>query len=414
MIRALLLVLAFAAPARAEGWEPSLPKVLAAAKKSGKSVIVDFTAPWCYSCYYMEKNVLDRASFWDVARGLELARVDVDQPEGLALKAAHQVRFLPTFLVLDSKGKELGRILGEQREADFVAALKGFLNGGKPAPEDEAIHAVERALQRDDLPGAAAALAKPKGELAKSLAVRSDWKRLGLRLSLKKKPSAADLQAIVELNDGCELAYDLDAAFKAELPKDALAGLRKKLDAWYERRYWVPRRDRCADFRSGVESMAEYYERAGDPAAKAATLDRAATLISSESDRMGLGADRNLDDDRRFFLDAAGKDAELEALYPRLVETYPADYVYAQRFAKWLAAKERWADALPWSEKASKLCYGANRLSVNKTQAEILDKLNRRADAAAILKREIKTYSAKFPKEVKPLEDLLAVLSKTK
>ena len=414
MTHALLLALALAAPVHAEGWEASLPKALAAAKKSSKSVLVDFTAPWCYSCYYMEKNVLDRQSFWDVARALELARIDVDLPEGLALKAAHQVRFLPTFLVLDSNGKELGRILGEQREADFVAQLKAFLGGGKPSPEDEAVKAVETALQRDDLKGAAAALARPKGELAKSLAARADWRKLSLRLNLKRKPTASDLKAMVEMSDGCDLAYDLDAGFKAEPPKELLLALRPKLDAWYERRFWVPRRDRCADFRTGVESMAELYERLGDAAAKAATLDRAATLISAESDRMGLGADRNSDDDRRFFLDAAGKDAELEALFPRLVEAYPADYVYAQRFAKWLVAKNRHTEALPWSEKAAKLCYGANRLSVTKTQAEILEKLGRRSEAITILKREIKGYGAKFPKEVKPLADLLAALTITK
>lgn len=414
MTNALLLALALAAPSQAEGWEPSLPKAMAAAKKSGKSVLVDFTAPWCYSCYYMEKNVLDRPSFWDVARGLELARIDVDLPEGLALKAAHRVRFLPTFLVLDSKGKELGRILGEQREADFVAQLKGFLAGAKPSAEDEAVSAVEAALKRDDLAGAAAAAARPKGEKASALEGRADWRKLKLRLALKRKPRSEDLKAMVELNGGCDLAYDLDAGLKGDPPEALLKELRPRLDAWYERRFWVPRRDRCADFRTGVETMAEVYGRVGDAAAKAATLDRAATLISAESDRVGVGTDRNADDDRRYFLEAAGKDAELEALFPRLVEAYPSDYVYAQRFARWLASKERYAEALPWSEKAAKLCYGANRLAVTKAQAELLDKLGRRPEAVVILKREIKGYGAKLPKEVKPLEELLAAFAITK
>lgn len=414
MMKTAALLLALAAPLAAQGWEPSLPKALAEAKKSGKKILVDFTAPWCYSCYYMEKNVLERTAFWDIARNLQLARVDVDQPEGKQLQSARRVRFLPSFLVLDSQGKELGRILGEQREADFLEQLRVLVGEGRPSAEDAAVKAVEAMIQRDELDKAAAALAKPAKNLAEPLEQRSDWKVLKLRVALKKKPTADTLTEMVELNDGCGLAYDLSAAFKGDPPVSALKALRPKLDAWYERRYWVPQRDRCADFRSGVQAMSEYYERSGDAAAKAATLDRAAALIGSESDRAGLGGDRNLDDDRRYFLEAAGKDSELEAIFGRLSEAYPADYVYSYRFAKWLASKGRHSDALPWIEKAAKLCYGANRLTVTKVQAEIYDKLGRRPDAVAILKREIKGYGAKLPKETQPLQDLLATFAITK
>ncbi|MBI4347098.1 MAG: thioredoxin family protein [Elusimicrobia bacterium] len=410
MMKTAAVLLALAAPAAAQGWEPSLPAAIAAAKKSGQKILVDFTAPWCYSCYYMEKNVLDRPAFWDIARSLQLAKVDVDRPEGKAIQSERRVRFLPSFLVLDSQGKELGRILGEQREADFLAQLKALVGEGKPSAEDAAVKAVEAMIQKDELDKAAAALAKGKGGLAQ----RSDWKILTLRVALKKKPTAGALAEMAAANDGCELAYDLSAAFKGEPAADALKALRPRLDAWYERRYWVPRRDRCADFRSGVQAMAEFYERSGDAAAKAATLERAAALIGSESDRIGLGTDRNYDDDRRYFLEAAGKDGELEALFPRLVDAYPSDYVYTYRYAKWLASKGRHADALPWIEKAARLCYGANRLTVTKVQAEIYDKLGRRPDAVAILRREIKGYAVQLPKETQPLRDLLATFAITK
>lgn len=409
-----LLLLFFSGPVRAEGWQPSLPKALAEAQASKRRVLVDFTAPWCYSCYYMDKNVFDRASFWDAVKGVVLARIDVDQPEGRALKEQRRVRFLPTFLVLEADGREVGRILGEQREAEFLSQLQALLRTGKRGAEDEAVAKLEAALARDDSEKAAGLVAKPAPASAQALAGRADWRKLALRARLRRKPSAEALAAMAELNDGCDFAYDLDAGLKGRPSREALQALRTRLDAWYERRYWVPGRDRCADFRSGVEAMADFYEVAGDTAAKAATLDRAAILSSSESDRAGVGSDRNLDDNRRFFLDAAGRDGDLEALYPRLIEAYPSDYVYAYRYAKWLAAKKRDAEALPLVEKAARLCYGANRLQVTQLQAEILGRLNRKPEAQALLRRELRAYGAKLPKEVKPLRDLLGSLSSGK
>ena len=411
----VVLLLVLAAPLRAESpWEPSLAKALSKAQASRQRVLADFTAPWCYSCYYMEKNVLGGPAFAAAARGLVLARIDVDKPEGRALKQKYRVNFLPTFLVLDAAGKETGRILGEQREEDFVAHLGALAAASPASDEDRAVIRLEGLANGDDLAAAVAFAARPEPARLEALRSRADWKRLELRLSLKRRPTAKDLAAMVELNDGCDLAYDLEAALREKLPQAPLAELRPKLEAWAGRRTWAAPGERCADFRSGVEAMADYYEGLGDHAAKAALLDRAALLTASESDRAGLGQNRNLDDNRRFFLEAAGKDKEVEALYPRLVAAYPADYVYAYRFAKWLAGKGRPADALPWIEKADALCYGANRLAVTKVRAEVLDALGRRPEAAALVRREIKAYRALLPDETKALEQLLASWSARK
>ena len=62
----------------------------------------------------------------------------------------------------------------------------------------------------------------------------------------------------------------------------------------------------------------------------------------------------------------------------KLAAAYPADYVYAYRYAKHLLEKGDAAGALAWSEKAYLLSYGANRLAVAKV----------RAQAASLLKRD--------------------------
>ena len=404
----LVLVMAvFCAPLRAEvAWETSFDKALGAARASGRPVLADFTAPWCYSCYYMETNVLRGSVFAGVAKGFVLARVDVDRPEGRALKEKYRVRFLPSFVVVDAAGKETGRVMGEQKEADFVRQLQSFAGPAKASAEDEAVAKLRALLNSDELSAASAVAAKEPAKLP-ALGARADWRTLKLRLSLKLHPAFEDLAAMVDVNDGCDLAYDLETALDAKL-QGPLSTLLPRLEPWAQRRVWAPPAERCADFRSGVEVLASYYEAAGDAAAKTATLDRAVAQAASESDKAGVGQNRNLDDNRRFFLETAGKDKDLEAFYPRLIGAYPSDYVYAFRFAKWLEKKDRPADALAWIEKADKLCYGANRLSVTKVHAQILDSLKRRPEASALLRREIKAYRKALPEETKQLEELLA------
>jgi predicted Zn-dependent protease len=153
-----------------------------------------------------------------------------------------------------------------------------------------------------------------------------------------------------------------------------------------------------------VQVLAEGYSLLGRKADEAALVKRAVTFL----DGMGLktGADRNHDDDRRFFLEAAGDDAALAGLYGELAAAYPADYVYPYRHAKYLLGKGDAAGALKRAEAADKLAYGANRLYVTKVRAQALAALGRKAEAAALLKRDIRAGQA-FPDTVSVLKAAL-------
>ncbi|MEK9146026.1 MAG: thioredoxin family protein, partial [Elusimicrobiota bacterium] len=113
-----------APPRAAEGWLTDWESARKAAQASSRSVLVDFQAVWCYSCYYMEQKVLSRDLFKRVAGDMVLLKLDVDSPEGRELKGRFRVRALPSYLVLDSSGTELGRIAGERTEVEFVMDLR--------------------------------------------------------------------------------------------------------------------------------------------------------------------------------------------------------------------------------------------------------------------------------------------------
>ena len=335
------LFLAAAAFAAEPSWTTAVDAALAQAKATGKPVLADFQAPWCYSCYYMEQRVLSKPGFAKAAEGLVPLKLDVDTAEGAAMKATHAVTFLPTYLLLSADGKELGRIVGEQTETDFLAKLSA-LTGGK-ASEDKELTALR----------------------AKS-----------------KKGDVAALEKLLERPVQCETAYDIGYA------EDAVSKLYPE---------HVPAESRCADFRSGVETLAGVDEKLGDKSARRELLSRALALLDKEG--VTAGDDRNRDDNRRLFLEMQDDSSAVRAWYEKLVAAYPADYVYAFRFAKWLNKRGENAEALPWVERADKLSYGANRLAVTGVRAKILAALGRKDEALAAADRDLKSSAKVWTRE---------------
>lgn len=418
-MRLSLVALFLAAPlSAAPAWRESLPEALAEAKAKGLPLLLDFQAPWCYSCYYMDQHVLGRDSFGRAAEGLVLLKIDVDTPEGRALKEKYRVTFLPTYVLFDAQGRPLGRIVGEQAEADFLARLSELRRpaaaGGALGPT---IAALKARLAAGEEEAAARELAAEPSKTLKALRERRDWRILEARLKLGRAAgspryaSQEPLGVLLEIEDSCELAYDV---FKGEKIVDSLypesrsallEAEAKALERLVEVRLFGAADRRCADFRSPIEALAGVYEKLGNQEKRRELLGRAIAWL--EGQVKSVGEDRNRDDNLRFFLEKAGEEGRLEEHYRALIRVYPADYVYAYRFARYLEERHGPEAALPWIEKADKLAYGANRLAVTKVRAKILRGLGRAEEAAEFLRRDIKAGRKSFPKESAELEKLL-------
>ncbi len=393
------LFLASAAFAAAPDWHERLEPALAEAEAKKAPILMDFHAPWCYSCYYMAQNVLSKESFDKAARGLVLLKVDVDREEGRALKERYGVSFLPTFVVADAQGRALGRILGEQTEADFLRRLAGLVKG-----EAGELAALRRRLADGELGAAAAELARLAPARLKALRETKDWRVLEARLALRRGLSPAEaLLTLLELEDSCDLAYDVGRVARPDA--GLLAAERRALEGVVEKRVFGA--SPCADRRSPIVELAGVYEKLGEAEARAGLLARALAALGEGAG----GEDRNRDDDRRYFLELLGDPARVAEWYEELVKAYPADHVYAHRYAKWLLGRGGAAAAVSWAEKADKLAYGANRLAVTAVRAQALAALGRRDEAEALLRRDAKAGKTAFPKEAKDLEDQLAALS---
>jgi cytochrome c-type biogenesis protein len=94
---------------------------------TGKPRLLEFTSRNCPSCGKMAPFV-HRMERDCTAHDGTILRVDVDTGQGDNLAANYVVNELPTFIMIDSNGVELSRLVGEQPRQRLAVALAG-VNG---------------------------------------------------------------------------------------------------------------------------------------------------------------------------------------------------------------------------------------------------------------------------------------------
>ncbi|MEK6543723.1 MAG: thioredoxin family protein [Elusimicrobiota bacterium] len=393
-------------------------ETLEQARSQSKSILLDFHAPWCYSCYYMKTEVLATPEFSQAVKELLVLAIDVDTPEGAALKERFKVRFLPTYVVLDARGNESGRISGEQRKEDFIARLHTLAY----APAADPVQKLSSLLDSGDLKKAS----RLRDISSNSKAARDPrWQRASARLDLLTAVEARDplktsaaLTALASSQTDCAFAYD---CFKAQElltqtvgQRHALTAARTALESVLAASVFVAPADRCADIRSAIEATADIYTALGLQDEHDALLKRTAAMLWQDVERDGVGKRRNTDDNLRYFLEILKDETGLDRLYPELISKYPQDYVYAYRYAKNLLERKHLDAALKIVLPARDHAYGENALNASLLHAKILDALGRHDEARAILEKTITDNGKNFPKTIAHLNVYLEESRKIK
>jgi thiol-disulfide isomerase/thioredoxin len=408
--------------------EGALQGALKQAEAQGSAVIVDFHAPWCYSCYYMAGHVLTGADWDAVRKRAVIVEADADAPEGAALQARWQIKALPAYLVLDAQGREIGRILGEQTRADFYTALDALLDQG------DSIDTLQLAVRRGDEAAPVAArkvlaayLARQDAdagldwyaELTPELRARLDQDP-GVRLTLARLKLLQDVAAkdtwacladggeVLSGDLGCERPYELQrylsCAGGQSDARDLLRDQRPAMSKLVESGVFGA--SACADQRSIVLTTVDLYQKLGDDGAADALLHRA---IEKTRRTLGenLASDRNLADNLRVYLERYGNADALDALMVQLIDAYPDDYVYPFRYGRSLLARGDAEAALPYLERAAKQAYGINRLKVAEQRVRALQQLGRERDARKVVAQALKANGPWFEVEAAALKALL-------
>ncbi|WP_049623951.1 thioredoxin family protein [Frateuria defendens] len=425
---ALFLLLAPLHAAEEKG-PAGIADALKLAGQQHRPVLIDFQAVWCYSCYYMASHVLNGPEWKALQDKAIFVEADADSPEGQQWMQQLKITFLPSYVVLDEHGEELGRILAEQPRQKFYPAINAILAHGNTldtlqakatAGSREAITAVLKAYQARNDGAAGLAWFATLPPALRGAAAKDAGTALALeRLHLAQAKAAKDEPAVVASARkalagpiGCDRPYVLEDLLAAseKLPaaqrRSLLDAQRKPLDDYLASQIFIAQ-PACADQRSAVLGSADLDAALGDSAAEKAVLDRAIALT-----RQRLGnhpaSDRNLADNLRVYLARAKRTDELDAFQRQLIAAYPDDYVYAYRYGRSLLEAGKPAEALPWLEQAAGKAYGVNRLSVAAVRVKALKALHRQADAEKLVADTLKENGPWFPRQAALLKATLS------
>lgn len=135
MKKTILLILAAATsltlasdfPKGSPDFKDTTATAMSAAKKSGKPVILVFSAAWCPPCQTMKRDVYPSAEVKAFHDKFVWAYIDIDDPRNESAATKYGVNSIPHIEFLSAEGKEISKQIGGTSSKDFAKTLQNVL-----------------------------------------------------------------------------------------------------------------------------------------------------------------------------------------------------------------------------------------------------------------------------------------------
>lgn len=122
----------FSSQAQVNVFEGPLKDLLKQAKQNNKDALVMVSASWCGPCKMFMKKIAPMPEMGDyINNKFVFGHYDIDKEDPNQIDKTYGVSAYPTFLILDSKGKEIGRAVGARAD---VAEMKALIESAYETP----------------------------------------------------------------------------------------------------------------------------------------------------------------------------------------------------------------------------------------------------------------------------------------
>jgi tetratricopeptide (TPR) repeat protein len=405
-------------------WYEDAPEAaFAAARASGKRVVVDLWAPWCHTCLSMQNVVMTAANLPAMAERFVWLAVDTEREENASLLEHLPVSVWPTFYVVDAgpadaarveiRGRWLGAASARQFERFLVEsdAAKATVNARAPSDLAAALSAADSLAAQGRHAEAATAYASLLEQAPPSWPRRPEtlvawitalWKAKDYgtcaRSAERNLDATGNAASAVDFS-----SYALECAAQAQPASEREKALRRAVARRLEPLCMLGTPELSPDDRADAcDKLAAARAALGDAGgarrateARLAVLERTAAKTPPE---LALTYDWARTD----ALLQLGRAEEALAIATERGRQLPENYNPPHYQAKAYKALGRWTEGLAAIDRALSLAYGPRKIGLLSLKADLLLGAGRGAEAQSVVRDQLAQYRALPPGQRQP------------